>query len=94
VFPATGYADEVIVSVVYCGILKDLCGATGQVIYLAEGDRVSDLIALVREKYSSESKVWETLAVAVNDEYAGIRRVLRDGDEVALLPPVSGGAGL
>jgi molybdopterin converting factor small subunit len=31
--------------------------------------------------------------VAVNREYAAVDLVLRDGDEVALLPPVSGGAG-
>ena len=80
------------VNVIYCGLLKDLCGAEGQEVYLAEGDRVGDLLALVREKYSPESKVWKALAVAVNDEYAGVRTALKDGDEVALLPPVSGGA--
>ena len=31
------------------------------------------------------------MAVAVNREYAGKATVLREGDEVALLPPVSGG---
>jgi molybdopterin converting factor small subunit len=30
--------------------------------------------------------------VAVNREYASLATVLREGDEVALLPPVSGGA--
>jgi molybdopterin converting factor small subunit len=29
--------------------------------------------------------------VAVNQEYARVGDVLKDGDEVALLPPVSGG---
>lgn len=33
------------------------------------------------------------LAIAVNSEYADPERVLRDGDEVALIPPVSGGRG-
>jgi molybdopterin converting factor subunit 1 len=31
------------------------------------------------------------LAVAVNRAYAGFETVLRDGDEVAFIPPVSGG---
>ncbi len=35
--------------------------------------------------------VWGSLAVAVNQEYAGRERLLAEGDEVALLPPVSGG---
>ena len=33
----------------------------------------------------------QSIAVAVNQEYARAADVLRDGDEVALLPPVSGG---
>jgi len=38
-----------------------------------------------------EARLWQSLAVAVNREYAAARVVLREGDEVALLPPVSGG---
>ena len=33
-----------------------------------------------------------SLAIAVNQEYSGAERVLREGDEVGLLPPVSGGS--
>jgi molybdopterin converting factor small subunit len=36
--------------------------------------------------------LWESIAVAVNQEYARAGDVLKDGDEVALLPPVSGGS--
>ena len=32
-----------------------------------------------------------TVSVAVNEEYAKFSTVLRNGDEVAFLPPVSGG---
>jgi len=35
---------------------------------------------------------WDSIAVAVNREYARLDTVLREGDEVALLPPVSGGS--
>jgi molybdopterin converting factor small subunit len=38
--------------------------------------------------------LWRSLAVAVNREYGSLAVVLRDGDEVALLPPVSGGVEL
>jgi len=39
----------------------------------------------------SGARLWQSLAVAVNREYASLNAVLREGDEVALLPPVSGG---
>jgi hypothetical protein len=40
---------------------------------------------------AQEERLWRSLAVAVNREYSSHGAVLRDGDEVALLPPVSGG---
>jgi len=40
----------------------------------------------------SKARLWRSLAVAVNREYCSPAVVLRDGDEVALLPPVSGGS--
>jgi molybdopterin synthase catalytic subunit len=39
-----------------------------------------------------QSPIWGSLAVAVNRQYATADEKLHDGDEVALLPPVSGGA--
>ncbi len=78
---------------IYCGMLKELFHAHRQEVFLAEGDRVDALLTILKEHLKTESKVWDSLAVAVNDEYAGLRTKLKDGDEVALLPPVSGGSG-
>jgi molybdopterin converting factor small subunit len=80
------------VHAIYCGVLKELCGMSREEVYLATGDTVGTMLRVLRERMSPESKVWDSLAVAVNDEYAGLRTVLEDDDEVALLPPVSGGA--
>jgi molybdopterin converting factor small subunit len=85
------------VDVTYCGVLKDRFRAHGQEVYLAEGDTVGMLISILRDHFQQElrvePKLWDSLAVAVNDEYAGLRTRLKDGDDVALLPPVSGGCG-
>ena len=59
------------------------------VIELTEGTSVGELLALHRG--SGTASVWDSIAVAVNQTYARAEDVLRDGDEVALLPPVSGG---
>jgi molybdopterin synthase catalytic subunit len=40
---------------------------------------------------AADDRAWRSLAVAVNREYASADAVLHEGDEVALLPPVSGG---
>ena len=58
---------------------------------LPEGARVADLL----ERYGSRSprlvSYFDVIAVAVNQEYAERQAALHDRDEVALIPPVSGG---
>ena len=76
------------------GVLKDLLGAATEEVDLAEGSTVGDLLQILEQRTSNSSmspKVWQSLAVAVNREYSSVAVQLRDGDEVALLPPVSGG---
>jgi molybdopterin synthase catalytic subunit len=85
------------VRVLFFGVLKDLLSSSGETVTLAEGSTVADLTEQLRNGRSTHRAesaghpVWGALAVAVNREYANRSAVLRDGDEVALLPPVSGG---
>ena len=73
----------------YFGVLREMMGGARVPVDLEDGGSVGDLVARVRAQKSGP--VWNSIAVAVNREYAGLGTVLRDGDEVALLPPVSGG---
>jgi molybdopterin converting factor subunit 1 len=79
------------VTVLYFGVLKDVMGHRSVVMEVAEGASVADLVALHRSSGIGTGLVWDSIAVAVNQEYARAGDVLKDGDEVALLPPVSGG---
>jgi molybdopterin converting factor subunit 1 len=76
------------VCVLYFGVLKDVMGHGRAEMELSEGSTVADLLARHR---GAASPMWDSIAVAVNQEYARAGDVLKDGDEVALLPPVSGG---
>jgi molybdopterin synthase catalytic subunit len=78
------------VRVLFFGVLKDILSSSGDTVMLPEGATVAELTERLRD--GTEHPVWGALAVAVNREYAARSLVLRDGDEVALLPPVSGGA--
>ncbi len=73
------------------GMMKDLLPFERKSMELAAGETVEGLLRVLEKGSSNGSEVWTVLAVAVNREYAGRDTVLRDGDEVALLPPVSGG---
>ena len=79
------------VRVLYFGVLKEIFGREHEVVELAEGADVAGLLAMFRERGRAPRSLWESLAVAVNQEYARAGDLLHEGDEVALLPPVSGG---
>jgi molybdopterin converting factor subunit 1 len=77
------------VRVLFFGILKDLLSSSGEAVLLPEGATVAQLMERLRK--GEAHPVWSALAIAVNREYATASAVLHEGDEVALLPPVSGG---
>ncbi len=73
------------------GVLKDWLGSSGSIVDLQEGATVADLLAWLAGKHSGPNEALRGIAISVNAEYALAAHVLRDGDEVGLLPPVSGG---
>lgn len=79
------------VRVIVFGVLKDWLRGPASTVELPEGARVAELLAQLRERLP-EGAV-RSIAVSVNAEYATAEQILREGDEVGLLPPVSGGAG-
>ncbi len=80
------------IAVLFFGALKDLLGRSVDAIDLAEGARVRDVLLHYKRAVPRLEPMLPSLAVSVNLEYADGDRVLREGDEVALLPPVSGGS--
>jgi len=58
---------------------------------VAEGTTVADLVSALGRDYPAVEAASRYLVPAVNTEYVDLATVLRPGDEVALIPPVSGG---
>lgn len=56
------------------------------------GMTAGQLLAQLKSDYPGLEQIGATVAIAVNREYATPDTVLRDGDEVGLIPPVSGGS--
>jgi len=80
------------VRVLLFGVLKDIFKRSEESLDLSSGATVSDLLSHYRELAPEKAKFLHSLALAVNQQYALPGDRLREGDEVALLPPVSGGA--
>ena len=79
------------VTVRYFALYRERAGAPQSSYDLPQGATVSDLIGEVRERHPDLAPPGVSIVTAVNTEYAGADTVLEDGDEVALIPPVSGG---
>jgi molybdopterin synthase catalytic subunit len=72
--------------------LREALGADRVRIALPEGSRVADLVAALGRDHAILERHAGRFAVAVNLHVAARDQVLHGGDEVALLPPVGGGA--
>ncbi len=81
------------IRVLFFGVLKDLVGCSTESVELPEGARLTELLAHYSGKYPRVREMLPSVALSVNQEYSAGERALESGDEVALLPPVSGGAG-
>jgi len=80
------------VRVRYLGMLKEITGREEEPVEVADDASVGKLLAALQQRIPQLQQFRHAIAVAVNYEYSGSETRLRDGDEVALIPPVSGGA--
>ncbi len=82
------------VRLLYFGVLREVMAGAPPVLELEPGATVATLLDLLAGLSCGPrpDRFWDTLAVAVNQRYASRTDQLTEGDEVALLPPVSGGA--
>ena len=80
------------VKVLFFGQLRELVGASEQSVELPGGACVGDLISHYQKRVPRLGEFRPSLAVAVNQEYADAAAPLNGGDEVAFIPPVSGGS--
>ncbi|MGD0965513.1 MAG: molybdenum cofactor biosynthesis protein MoaE [Candidatus Acidiferrales bacterium] len=79
------------IRVLFFGQLKDIVGVTQEDTELSEGARVEDLFERYGRRFPKLAEFRPSIAASVNQEYAGWSASLSPGDEVAFLPPVSGG---
>lgn len=81
------------VQVLFFATLKERAGTQRTSVDLPEQAKVADLKSLLAEKYPGLLPAMGTVLVSVNQEFAFDEEPLPQGAEVALFPPVSGGAG-
>jgi molybdopterin synthase catalytic subunit/molybdopterin converting factor small subunit len=81
------------VTVLYFGMLREMAGREQEPVELSEPARLADLYSQLQQRIPGLAGFGGSIALSINCEYAKLDSPLHEGDEVALLPPVSGGAG-
>jgi molybdopterin synthase catalytic subunit len=81
------------IHVLYFAAARELCGCTGEALAIAgEGTSVRAVLAAIAERHAPMRPVIDRMRVAVNGELVQGDAAIGPGDEVAVLPPVAGGA--
>jgi molybdopterin converting factor subunit 1 len=71
--------------------LRDIAGASELARDVADGTTAGGVWRLLADEFPELARYERSISTAVNADYARMDQVVRDGDEVAFLPPVSGG---
>ena len=79
------------VKVHFFALYRERAGRNELSLELGPDATVSQLVEEIRVLFPGLAPPAVDIVVAVNTEYANPNLVLRDGDDIALIPPVSGG---
>jgi molybdopterin synthase catalytic subunit len=79
------------ITVRFFAIARERAGISEAILELPSGSPLSAAADLLRQQFPALTDVISRAAFAVNRSYATAATELHDGDEVALIPPVSGG---
>ncbi|MEM0156770.1 MAG: molybdopterin converting factor subunit 1 [Thermoplasmataceae archaeon] len=75
----------------YFGSASDDAGTAEETIEIPDGSGINSVHARVAEIHPAVGKRWSNLLIAVNQSYVSGDAALKNGDEIAIFPAVSGG---
>jgi MoaE-MoaD fusion protein len=81
------------VQILFFGLVKDVVGRSQESLEVAEGSSLESVFDNFAERYPKLKELRKSLVLARNQQFSSGAETLGDGDEIAFLPPVSGGAG-
>jgi molybdopterin converting factor subunit 1 len=79
------------IRLLFFAVLRDIAGRDEKVIDVPEGTRAGDVWLSLRDRHPELRDYIQPPMIAVNESYVGAEEPLRDGDELAFIPPVAGG---
>jgi molybdopterin converting factor subunit 1 len=75
----------------YFAVLRDIIGKSEADVTIPDGTRAAEVWQMLRRDHQELSDYLQPPLTAINESYAAPDSILRDGDELAFIPPVAGG---
>ena len=75
----------------FFALYRERVGKRKHTVQLPENSTVSEFVSEIRQLFPSMAPPGVNIVIAVNAEYADPEDILHEGDDVCLIPPVSGG---
>ena len=72
------------------GIARDIIGGNELELTISNEESVGDVLGQLKTKFPDFEQLTSIL-LAVNESYAPLEQKIKEGDELVLIPPVSGG---
>jgi MoaE-MoaD fusion protein len=82
---------EMTVKVLFFGMLKDIVGSSEVQLNVADGAQLQTIFDHYAARFPRFHEMASSIVMARNHEFSEVSTCISDGDEVAFLPPVSGG---
>lgn len=85
------FMPEINIKILYFAFIKDLTGVGSGTMRLPYDSTIQNMLTNILDIYPQINNVLKSIKVSVNYKLVDRNTILKDGDEVALLPPISGG---
>jgi molybdopterin converting factor subunit 1 len=79
------------ISILYFATVKDATGIRMESIDLSNDTSIREMLSKISTIYPKLKHILNNIQISVNYKIVDLNTVLKEGDEVALLPPISGG---